>query len=1170
MAAASVNFGFLAKHSHVLADDAARAERYFRDDPRTCVATLRTLAEGLAKHAAAYSGVFVERDELSSVLSRLRERGVFDAGIGQLFRTLRENGNDAVHAGTPGRPPRTFSHHDALQGLRMARDVAIWFHVAFGDPKFKAGPFVTPPDPHAPDPALMAELDRLRALETALDARDADAAEKIRLGAAAESRAAAAYADLERSQAAIGAAHADTAAARADVDAALSLAEAESAARLAEAAGRQADRAVYEALLAELQTRSAAAPEATARTIEAARTASVVVDLDEPATREIIDAQLRDAGWEAHSTELRYARGTRPTPGRNLAIAEWPTASGPADYALFVGTTLIGIVEAKKRAVDVMSALDQARRYAAAPRLDGAPTAGGPWDPTGPFGPAVVPFVFATNGRPYLNQLRTRSGVWFRDLRRASNPSLPLDGWKTPEGLQEALRTDVDAAEAALAAEPTDYLVAQHGLGLREYQIRAIRAVEAAIAAGDREVLVAMATGTGKTRTCIGLVYRLIKSRRFRRVLFLVDRTTLGDQAADAFETDDIENFQPFTGIYDVKRLSDTAPGPDTKLHFATVQGMVRRLAADAAGDTPLPVDAYDCIVVDESHRGYHLDREMSEGELTFRDAADYVSQYRRVLDHFDAVRIGLTATPALHTVDIFGDPVFVYSYREAVVDGFLVDHEPPFRVNTKLARDGITFAADTDAPAWDKRAGQETLFHLPDEVRFGIEDFNRDVVTVPFNRAVVDGLVHADPPVDPFRDGKTLVFAVDNDHADVLVHELRTAFRAEYGDLFEDDLVAKITGKVDRVDRLIRRFRNERAPNVGVTVDLLTTGVDIPKIDTLVFVRRVGSRILFDQMRGRATRLCPEIGKEAFRIYDAVGLFDAMKDFTDMKPVVQDPKIPFATLVGELSAVDPSFRDEVLDQLIAKLQRKKTSLRDERLEAFTHLAGADPASVIAALRSGSPADAAAWFAARPDLAAWLDEKVFGARVVLVAEHDDEHLGTAQDVADPAKAADYLDAFRAWLDAHGNDLPALKVVTTRPRELTRKQLRELKLALDAAGYGEKALQTAYAARTNRAIAASIVGYIRQQALGSPLEPYDRRVERALDRILAKQPWTRVQREWLERIGSQLRREIVVDREALDADPFRAKGGWRVIDKAFDGHLDEVLADLHDAIWQDAR
>jgi type I restriction enzyme R subunit len=921
-----------------------------------------------------------------------------------------------------------------------------------------------------------------------------------------------------------------------------------------EAAARlEAEKSAFEQRLVDVQAKALAAPpEATAAVLQAAQVAAQSVDLDEAATRGLIDAQLREAGWEADSQVLRYARGARPVKGRNQAIAEWPTDSGPADYALFVGLTLVGIVEAKKRSVDVMSTLDQARRYSRGVRLEGDATL-----PGGPWGDDRVPFIFATNGRPFLQQLRTRSGVWFRDLRRPQNPGLPLVGWKTPEGLLEDLQSDIDAAHAALSAEATDYL------GLREYQLKAIRAVEAAIAKGDRELLVAMATGTGKTRTCVGLVYRLIKTRRFRRVLFLVDRTSLGEQAADAFEDAKLENFQSFADIYDVKKLGDIDPGPDTKLHFATVQGMVRRLMAADAGEHALPVDTYDCIVVDESHRGYHLDREMSTTELGFRSEADYISKYRRVLDHFDAVKIGLTATPALHTVEIFGEPVYVYSYREAVIDGFLVDHEPPYVIDTRLSRDGISFVADADATAYNPRSGQTNLFRLPDDVKFEIEDFNKRVITEPWNRAVVSKLVEE---IDPFSPGKTLIFAADNGHADLVVDLLRGAYRARYGEDFTDDLVRKITASVDRPLLAIRQFRNERSPNIAVTVDLLTTGIDVPKIVNLVFLRRVNSRILFDQMRGRATRLCDEIGKTAFRIYDAVGLFAALQDFTDMKPVVANPNLPFGKLVAELStAPSPEAQDLVLEQLIAKLQRKRLRLKGERLTAFTHLAGAEPAAVLDTLRRSTPEQAAAWFAAHDKLAAWLDEKVGNERWVLVSDQDDGDVEMQQDFAGKSPD-DYLEGFAAFLREHGNDLPALTVVTTRPRELTRKQLRDLKLALDAAGYGEKALTAAWAHKTNREVAASIIGFIRQQALGDALLPYGERVQKALDRLLGSRAWTRTQREWLERIGAQLRLEYVVDRDALDSGAFKAHGGFKILDKVFDGRLEAVLGELHEAVW----
>jgi type I restriction enzyme R subunit len=201
-----------------------------------------------------------------------------------------------------------------------------------------------------------------------------------------------------------------------------------------------------------------------------------------------------------------------------------------------------------------------------------------------------------------------------------------------------------------------------------------------------------MATGTGKTKTCIALIYRLLKTKRFRRILFLVDRSALGEQAANAFKETRMENLNTFAEIFGIKEIDEQKPDTATAVHIATIQGMVQRVLFPSENNPPPAVDQYDCIIVDECHRGYLLDREMSETEQTFRSFEDYVSKYRRVIDYFSAVKIGLTATPALHTTEIFGPPIFTYSYREAVIDGFLIDHDPPFKITTDLSESGIVW----------------------------------------------------------------------------------------------------------------------------------------------------------------------------------------------------------------------------------------------------------------------------------------------------------------------------------------------------------------------------------------------------------------------------------------------------------------------------------------------
>jgi type I restriction enzyme, R subunit len=278
------------------------------------------------------------------------------------------------------------------------------------------------------------------------------------------------------------------------------------------------ERQQFQHHLAELQTQVAAAPaEQRAAVVELAQHEAEELDLDEAQTRRIIDQQLREAGWEADTLALTYAAGIRPIKGRNLAIAEWPTAHGPADYVQFVGLTPVAVVEAKRRRQDVAGSIEQAKRYSR-----GYVVAADQQSPGGPWDEYTVPFLFATNGRPFLRQIAEKSGIWFLDARQGTNHPRALETWYTPEGLSQLLQQDIVTANARLAAEPIDYLP------LRHYQEQAVRTIERHIAAGQRELLVAMATGTGKTITCIGLAYRLIKARRFRRILGLLRHGHLG------------------------------------------------------------------------------------------------------------------------------------------------------------------------------------------------------------------------------------------------------------------------------------------------------------------------------------------------------------------------------------------------------------------------------------------------------------------------------------------------------------------------------------------------------------------------------------------------------------------------------------------------------------------
>jgi len=384
-----------------------------------------------------------------------------------------------------------------------------------------------------------------------------------------------------------------------------------------------------------------------------------------------------------------------------------------------------------------------------------------------------VPFLFSANGRPYLEQIKTKSGIWFLDVREPNNHAKALQGWYSPEGLKRLWTTDIEEANIKLAKSKLDFLESKAGLGLRKYQIKAIRAVEESLVnhPDNKRALLAMATGTGKTRTC----YHLIKSNRFKRILLLVDRTILGTQALNAFKDNKVVDLNTFADVYQIKTLKEAIPEIETRLQFATVQSVVKRLFYNDSEEDLPPVDQYDCIIIDEAHRGYLLDEEIDEEDLAFKNQQDYISKYRMVLDYFDAFAVGLTATPALHTTSIFGSPVYTYSYTEAVVDGFLIDHDPPYIILTKLNQEGIV---------WKKGEKPKAYYHetnfileleqLEDELQIDVAGFNKLVVTENFNRTVLKQLVKE---LDPDGDEKTLIFAATDNHADAVVTYLKEEF---------------------------------------------------------------------------------------------------------------------------------------------------------------------------------------------------------------------------------------------------------------------------------------------------------------------------------------------------------------------------------------------------------
>ncbi|UYO62192.1 type I restriction-modification system endonuclease [Acetobacterium wieringae] len=1102
------NYAFLTDHFPELATIGSLAEDYLHSDSNSCIIKLGLFGETIVNRMMEFDGVAPPETDNTHAnrIKALKREGLLTPELDDLLYGLRKARNRAVHEGYG-------SFAEAAMLLEMGWKLGVWFMQVYGDWAYQPQPFVLPPPVGAG---------------------------KERLYPAKAKAALKAWQNQQK----------------------------------AEAQALKKSLAEKEAQIEALKQQAAKTDQLTPATrpqrAKQAQSAASQLTLSEAETRYLIDIQLQKVGWDADTVNLTYASGARPQKGKNQAIAEWPTdshvsTSGYADYALFVGEKLVGIIEAKRSALDIPGVIDyQCKSYAQTLREADAPYLIGNWHGY------KAPFLFATNGRKYLKQLETKSGIWFRDVRNDANIPRALQGWMSPEGIMELLERDLDAANGALAAMSRDFLSDKNGLNLRPYQIDAIAAAETAVRAGQDRVLLSMATGTGKTRTILGLIYRFLKSGRFKRILFLVDRSALGEQAQDVFREVKLEDLLTLDAIYNIKNLEDRSIDKETRIHVATVQSLVKRILYNEE-DTIPAVSDYDLIVVDEAHRGYILDKELGEDEILYRSQDDFISKYRAVIDYFDAVKVAMTATPALHTSAIFGPPVFSYSYREAVIEGYLVDHDAPHTLTTKLSTGGIVYHPGDTLVIYDPVTGDiVNSDQLEDELKFEVEQFNRQVITESFNRTVLAEIAN---DLDPEGEGKTLVFAVDDNHADLIVKILKELYEPMGVD---NDAILKITGSVGggnkkKVLEAIKHFKNEKYPNIAVTVDLLTTGIDVPEITNLIFMRRVKSRILFEQMLGRATRLCPAIGKTHFDIYDPVGVYEALEPYNTMKPVVKNPRTSFEDLLAGLAALPTEAQQKnQIEMILAKLQRGKGSLDETARAQFASLCGGDsPEQFIKTIRNLSVPEAKARLQGAAEVFAILKHNSnSGGRPVVISDAEDELLGHTRGYGAGSRPEDYLDAFKVFINDNKNKIMALKIVCTSPGEMTRESLKSLKLELDRHQFTEAQLNSALKAVTNEDIAADIISLIRQQALGSALVSHEDRIKNAVARLKKQHHFSKMEANWLARIEKNLLAETILEPDTFNTGAFKDHGGFDKINKVFKNQLGQIITELNHYLYDD--
>ena len=852
---------------------------------------------------------------------------------------------------------------------------------------------------------------------------------------------------------------------------------------------------------------------------------------------------------------------------QRAAVEEFPTAAGPADYALCDDASALAVVEAKKVALGPQNVLSQAERYSRGFQPGELE-----------FGEYRVPFVYSTNGEV----------IWFRDLRHANNRSRRLAAFHTPGALRELLERDLDASLAQLLGFP------YHAL-LRSYQVEAHEAVEQALRDRRRSMLIAMATGTGKTLTMVSQIHRLMTSGVGRRILFLVDRRALAAQAVRAFASFEAEPGLKFDRIYEVYsqrfQKGDLEEGAafDTKVlpnkyltepqqghafvYVCTIQRMTMNLfgkdaalgtddeAADEDADQlDIPIHAFDVVIADECHRGY------SKREL---------SRWRRTLDHFDAIKIGLTATPAAHTVAYFGEATYRYEYERAVREGHLVDYDV-VSVKSDVRINGVFLKEGDNVASIDPETGRESVDLLEDEREFPSSEIERKITAPDSNRRILSEINrYALAHEEIFnRFPKTLIFAANDlphtSHADQLVDQARDIFGR--GEAF----VAKITGSptVDRPLQRIREFRNRPNPGVAVTVDLLSTGVDIPDLEFIVFLRPVKSRILFEQMLGRGTRKGEKFpDKSHFVVFDC---FDGtlIKYFRDATGITAEPP---DTESRTIEAVIEDIwqnreRDYNVRCLVKRLRRiDKQMSGDARplferflpsgdvgafAEALTSLLAERFLPTIAILRDADFQDLLVNYPRPP-------------RTFLIAGEVKDEVTSEWLIKGPTgrdyRPEEYLSAFAAFVDTNRDKIDAISILLSRPAAWGSEALKGLRSALANAPehFTEANLQRAHEVTDHKALA-DIISIVRRAGIdGSPLLTAEERVDAAIERIMKDSLLTADQLKWLDYIRQHLVANLSIEQEDFESIPVLAnRGGWRRANRVFDRRLAEILDDLN--------
>lgn len=919
----------------------------------------------------------------------------------------------------------------------------------------------------------------------------------------------------------------------------------------------------------------------------------------EQISRDNIDRQLKACGWIVQGMKEMNLRA-----GVGIALKEYLTDVGPADYVLFVEGKPCGIIEAKREeeAHRMQVHEEQSEGYAKAKlkHLNNEP----------------LPFVYISTGEI------TR----FTDFSDPKPRAREIFSFHRPATLKEWLKSP-----KSLRARFSDLPDLQTD-GLRDCQINAITKLEASFKENRPRALIQMATGSGKTFTAITAIYRLLKYVKAKRVLFLVDTKNLGEQAEQEFMSFvPNDDNRKFTELYSVQRLKSSYIASDSQVCISTIQRLYSILKGTELDETEeeenpneskwlpkvippieydpkMPIEFFDFIVIDECHRSiYNL--------------------WKQVLEYYDAFEIGLTATPDKRTIGYFDQNlVSEYSHEMAVADGVNVGYEV-FIIDTKITQQGGTIWKG-EYVEHRERLSRKKRMELQDEDEvYSKQQLDKDVVNPNQIRTIIRSFKENLPHIfkdrydakGAFEVPKTLIFAKTDSHANDIIDIVRAEFAEE------NKFCKKITYKASEDPKtVLSQFRNDYHPRIAVTVDMVATGTDVKPLECLLFMRDVKSKNYFEQMKGRGTRTIDleklrmvtptaKSTKDHFVIVDAIGVTKGLK--TDSRPLEKKPGVPLKDL---LQAIAVGAREEELFTSLAnRLTRLDKQISEKEKKGFAEKAGGKSVSqvvkellnafnpdVIEGVETrinneklgSSPLEIEA--AIKTELEKIQNEaaKVFTGELNEYIENvrraheqkidianPDEVVYTGWDGDFKEKAEGLIREFSDWMLENKDELLALQIFYNQPfrlRELTHTMVKEVldKLQQDKPTLSPLTIWRAYAA-TGAAPAASginsltaLVSIIRKVCgLDSNLTAYDKTVDRNFQEWIFRKnagqhnAFTEEQIQWLRMIKDYVSSSFHIEKEDFDLDPFNKNGGLGKFYQLFKEDYEKIIEELNEAL-----